>query len=67
MPFKIIPNANRYQLQNQTTKKIVPTKYKTKASAVSAAKNFIMYREGKPSVYRRQQSVVVPVGRRTRR
>ena len=67
MPFKISPNANRYQLQNQTTKKIVPIKYKTKESAISSAKNFIMYRERKPSVYRRKQSVVVPVGRRTRR
>ena len=66
MPFKIIPNANRYQLQNQTTKKIVPIKYKTKASAISSAKNFIMYRERKPAVYRRKQSVVVPVGRARR-
>jgi len=45
MPFRVDKKDGKYVLYNLTKKEYTKSSFKTKASAISAAKNFIKFRE----------------------
>ena len=65
MPFKIVKDNGRFQLQKRDGKKVA-VKFKTKDSAISSAKQYIFYREKRASIFRPRNNDIIPIGAKIR-